>query len=296
MKASAWARVFNNADTNISLNLNTTGGSEEAFRLLARGENQIARGTSAMGLASYKKASQPGVDFAGENAVPTVPLQTMRISDLRPFWVTLDDNINSISDLEGKTVHNGAAGSYFVGGIPFGILGMLSNMTLQTGDWSDIPFALQEGRVDAAYTYVMGSGTTLPGWAEQLAGMNNLKVLEFSDNQISQFQQSPYVQVQDAPVNKAFNFDIDVSEIQSPTSPYQWYVHPDLSQDSVYEFCEVSFNNVDTLQEAHDALGPFNPQYAVNGLVQAPVHPGAVQWYKENNLWNNNLIEANSSN
>ncbi|WP_254525877.1 TAXI family TRAP transporter solute-binding subunit [Natrinema caseinilyticum] len=292
VKATGWARVFDEADTDISLTLNTTGGSEEAYRLTAAGDNHITRGTSAMGMASYNEESRPGANFGGESAIPTVPQQVMAVSDLRPFWVTLDDSIQSIEDLEGKTVHNGAAGSRFVGAIPFDSVGMLSNMELVQGDWSDIPFALEEGRVDAAYCYVMASGTSLPGWAEQLANQDSLRVLPFSDSQYSTFEEDPYLNVREVPVNEVFPFETNVDTVKSPTSQYQWYVHPDLSNENVKEFCEISFNNVSQLQEVHDALGLFNEEYAVSGMTKSPVHPGAVEWYKENDLWNDDLIEG----
>lgn len=292
VKASGWARIFDQADTDISLTLNTTGGSEEAYRLCAAGENHITRGTSAMGMASYNEESRPGANFGEDNAVPTVPQQVMAVSDLRPFWVTLDDSIESIEDLQGKTVHNGAAGSRFVGAIPFDSIGMLSDMELTQGDWSDIPFALEEGRVDAAYTYVMASGTSLPGWAEQLANMDNLRVLEFTDDHIQTFEEDAYLNVTEVPVNEVFPFETNVDTVQSPAAQYQWSVHPDLSDENVQEFCEVSFANTSEIQDIHDALGLFNDEYAVEGLTQAPVHPGAVQWYKDNDLWNDDLIEG----
>ncbi|MFC7157075.1 TAXI family TRAP transporter solute-binding subunit [Halomarina halobia] len=291
VKASGWARVFDQADTEISLTLNTTGGSEEAYRLCAAGENHITRGTSAMGMASYNEESRPGANFGSDNAVPTVPQQVMAVSDLRPFWVTPDDSIQSIEDLQGKTVHNGAAGSRFVGAIPFDSIG-LNNVELMQGDWSDIPFALEEGRVDAAYAYVMASGTSLPGWAEQLASMDNLRILEFSDSHVQKFQEDPYLNVTEVPVSEVFPFETNVDTVKSPTAQYQWYVHPDLSAENVQEFCEVSFNHVNELQGVHDALGLFNPEYAVEGLAKAPVHPGAAQWYRDNDLWNDDLIEG----
>lgn len=292
IKASGWAQLFENADTDISLTLNTTGGSEEAYRLCAAGENHITRGTSAMGMASYEEESRPGAQFGGDNTVSTVPQQVMAIADIRPFWVTMDDSIQSIDDLAGKTVHNGAAGSRFVGAIPFDSVGLFEDVELTQGDWSDIPFALEEGRVDAAYTYVMASGTSLPGWAEQLNSMDSLRVLEFSDDQLSTIEEDPYLNVTDVPVSEVFGFDTNIDTVQSPTAPYQWYVHPDLSNELVKEFCEISFSNVSQIQEVHDALGLFNEEYAVEGLTQSPVHPGAVEWYQENDLWNEDLIEG----
>lgn len=291
VKASGWARIFDEADTDISLTLNTTGGSEEAYRLISAGENHIARGTSAMGMASYNEESRPGANFGGDNTLSPVPQQVMACSDLRPFWVTLNDDIQSIEDLQGATVHNGAAGSRFVGAIPFDSIGM-DDIELTQGDWSDIPFALEEDRVDAAYTYVMGGGTSLPGWAEQLANMDDLRVLEFSDEQIQTFEEDPYLNVTEVPVSEVFPFETNVDSVQSPTAQYQWYVHPDLNEESVREFCEVSFGHVEEIQEVHDALGLFDEEYAVEGLTQSPVHPGAVQWYKDNDLWNDDLIEG----
>lgn len=291
VKASGWARIFDEADTDISLTLNTTGGSEEAYRLIAKGENHIARGTSAMGMASHNEESRPGANFGGDNTLSPVPQQVMAISDIRPFWVTLNDDIQSIEDLQGSNVHNGAAGSRFVGAIPFDSIGM-NDIDFTQGDWSDIPFALEEGRVDAAYTYVMGGGTSLPGWAEQLASMEDLRVLEFTDDHLQSFEEDPYLNVTQVPVNDVFPFETNVDTVQSPTAQYQWYVHPDLSEENVREFCEVSFANIGEIQGIHDALGLFDEEYAVEGLTQSPVHPGAVQRYKDNDLWNDDLIEG----
>lgn len=293
VKASGWASVFENADTDISLNLNTTGGSEEAYRLCARGENEITRGTTAMGVASYEESSRPGANFGGDNAVEAVPQQTMAVTDLRTFVVTLEDDIETISDLEGRTVHGGAAGSYFMGAIPFDVIGIYDEVDIESGDWSDVPFALEEGRVDAAIVYTMGVGTSLPGWAEQLSDWDDLTMVEYTDDQLEQLEEDQFIEVADVEVSEVFNFEPNVDTVAAATHPYQWYVHPDLEEDSVYEFMDITFDNVETLQGHHDALEIFDQDYAVDSLAQgAPVHPGAADWFRDNDIWNDDLIEG----
>lgn len=291
--ASGWARVFDEADTDITLSLNTTGGSEEAYRLCAQGENHLARGTSAMGLASANETSRPGADFSGDNAAETVPQQGMGFSDLRPFWVTFDNQMETISDLEGKDIAAGPTGSYFVGAIPFDTVGLIDSVNLETSDFDDVPFALEEERVDACYVYTMGDGTSLPGWAEQMASWEELNILEFTDEQIQMIEEDPMLTTPEAPVSEAFEFDPGVDTVVTPGAPYQWYFHEDIEPDLVHEFMEVTFNNLETLQNHDAALSQFDAQYAYDGLVEgAPVHPGAVEWYEDNDLWDDTHEEG----
>ena len=53
--------------------------------------------------------------------------------------------------------------------------------------------------------------------------------------------------------------------------------------DQVYAVVKTIFENLDTLRGLHPAFKILNPKDMLKGL-SAPMHPGAVKYYKEKGL------------
>jgi TRAP transporter TAXI family solute receptor len=53
------------------------------------------------------------------------------------------------------------------------------------------------------------------------------------------------------------------------------------SDDSVYLFTKTVFDNLDELKKMHPALAGLTPQKMTRAGLAAPLHPGAVRYYKE---------------
>jgi len=55
----------------------------------------------------------------------------------------------------------------------------------------------------------------------------------------------------------------------------------DVSDDLIYNFVKTVFENLDDLKRAHPALSYLNPQDMLKTGLTAPLHDGAVRYYKE---------------
>lgn len=53
-----------------------------------------------------------------------------------------------------------------------------------------------------------------------------------------------------------------------------------MSEDTVYKFVKTFFENLDDFKASHAAFRNLKPEEMLQGLT-APLHPGAVKYYKE---------------
>ena len=64
-------------------------------------------------------------------------------------------------------------------------------------------------------------------------------------------------------------------------------------QKAVYEFTKTILDNSGQVNGFADYLKKLSPEFALEWLLKnnnGPVHPGAEQYYKENDLWTDDLL------
>jgi hypothetical protein len=54
-----------------------------------------------------------------------------------------------------------------------------------------------------------------------------------------------------------------------------------VSDDTVYALCKATFENFDEFKKLHPAFANLDPKHMVKDGLSAPLHPGAVKYYKE---------------
>jgi len=58
----------------------------------------------------------------------------------------------------------------------------------------------------------------------------------------------------------------------------------DLDHETVYHIVKTVFTNIRYFKKAHPVFGDLNPKIMVREGLTAPLHSGAIQFYKENGL------------
>jgi TRAP-type uncharacterized transport system substrate-binding protein len=64
-------------------------------------------------------------------------------------------------------------------------------------------------------------------------------------------------------------------------------------EDAVYEFTKAILDNSDDVNGYAEYLQKLSPEFATEWLLKTeygPVHPGAERYYKENDLWTEDLL------
>jgi TRAP-type uncharacterized transport system substrate-binding protein len=64
----------------------------------------------------------------------------------------------------------------------------------------------------------------------------------------------------------------------------QLITHESVSEDIVYQFTKILFQNRGQVAEKHPAGKALNAENAVRD-TGVPFHPGAIKFYKEEGIW-----------
>lgn len=287
----AVARVFNKYDSRLQVQVQSYSGGEEALRLLGRGDIQAATGSNFLGRAAAKSLNPfEGVDFSGNRALDEAIVQAMAYMDLRVFFVTLSDDIQTLADLRGKKVNVGPPGAAWLSQAIFKAAGILSEVEVITTGFQDVPFSLKEGRVDATIA-TASLGIAPPPYVQTMQSYD-INVVSYSDEDLSSLRDLGGFSVNDAQVGQFFD-SVSTESAPAATQPFQIWMNANAGDDLAYAFAKQSFDHMQDIQEFAGFLKSFSPEYAVNGLMEdVPVHPGVARYYKENDLWHDGLSEA----
>ena len=193
-----------------------------------------------------------------------------------------DSGIKSWKDLKGKKFNMGNPGSgqrattellmerYKT---PKSYFGLVTEMTS-----SEHSKALCDGKIDA-YGYVVGIPNS--GVAVATEGCGAYIVNLNSDVEKGLIKEFPFY----GPV------DIPKGAYTSTTAPVTTFggyativTSAKVSADVVYEVVRAVFENLDDFKALHPAYKILTPQGMIKNGISAPLHPGAVKYYKEKGL------------
>ncbi|MEE6209914.1 TAXI family TRAP transporter solute-binding subunit [Salarchaeum sp. III] len=159
----------------------------------------------------------------------------------------------------------------------------------------DAPGAMEEGSIDACIAYgAPGAGYT--GWVTQIASRVDVHYVEPTDalresgeaysgagTSTIEYSNMPLGN-QDIGTDTLFTWDIQCNFMFNPTA----------SDDAVYELCRV-------VDEHNSAVNETAPQFVdfestsdmhASAVDAFEIHPGAAQYYKDNDAWSDGLTEA----
>lgn len=187
-----------------------------------------------------------------------------------------DRNIRSLSDLAGKIVAVGAAGSGTAveAELILRAAGLWGRIKAEYRDFAAASEALALGQIDAAFI-VAGIPTAA---VQTLAARTPVTLVPIPDSLIADLNKQGYRFFIRFTVPKGtYNIPNDV-----PTAAVMAMlaVSADVPESVVYSVLDIMFNNLDELRAAHARAADISLSRALEGM-SIPLHPGAVKFYRD---------------
>lgn len=153
-------------------------------------------------------------------------------------------------------------------------------MTLEYLAYSPSASAMMDGRIAGAN---LPAGPPVAAVTQLFAqvGAKNVRVLDFTDEQIALLQKSYPVWTKY--VIKAGVYPGQTVDIRTVAQPNFLACRPDLPEETVYLITKTIFENLPFLLNIHKATTAMNLERATLGLP-VPLHPGAAKYYKEQGI------------
>lgn len=207
------------------------------------------------------------------------PIENVQqVAALYPNFVQLitteGSSIESVEDLEGQRVAVGDQNS----GVEIATRSVLDAHDLSYDDmevdylgYAEAAEAIRGGQLDAAF---LTSG--LPNASVmELENSVDLQVVPIEEDAVANMEED-YFEAHEIPADTYGN------EEAVPTVAIMnaLVVREDLSEDDVYNFTQYLFNNLDSLENAHQAASDISIENSMESMV-IDVHPGAQRFYDE---------------
>ena len=189
--------------------------------------------------------------------------------------VTMDPEIKSVADLEGKKVSIGAAGS----GVYFNAIDVLNAAGLTEEDiipqyqsFADSADALKDGKIDAAFIV---AGAPTPAITELCLAANASLVPIDGDVAAKLMADSPYYTSYVIP---AGTYNGQTADVTTVTVKATLIVSASASEEDVYNITKAIFDNIDAI--SHAKRSELSVENATSGMT-VPFHAGAAKYFAE---------------
>ncbi|MEM7251964.1 MAG: TAXI family TRAP transporter solute-binding subunit [Pseudomonadota bacterium] len=252
----------------------STGGSTYNIRQVARGDLQFALAQSDWQHHAHRGSRPDRVPaFAGLRSVMSLHGE--------PFHVVVgaNANIRTWSDLKGKRVNLGNPGSGHRATMQE--LMTESNWTLESfGEVFELTSSQQSralcaGRIDA---FVFSVGVPNAGVAAATDGCG-ARILSLDQPATHRLIESaPYYALATIPRGTYRTTQQDIVTFGVLAT---LITSADVPNDIVYEVTRSVFDNLDDFRRLHPAFANLTPTRMVTDGLTAPIHPGAIQFYRE---------------
>jgi len=268
---------------NISMTAITSAGSGENIQLLINREADLAILQALYGAMAWQ-----GTGLYKDKPVHEVRSLTMLWENVEHF-VILEEYVRSgtIADLKNIRSRNFSIGQRGSGTEISGreiikSTGLLpdSDFDLKYLGYTPSANALQDGRI-VGMNIPAGPPASSITQAFAAIGPENLRILEFSDEQL--YQVNKTYPVWKRFVIKAGIYPGQEQDINTISQSNLLVVHRSISDEVVYKILRNMFDNLPELRKIHQATQSISLQSAINGL-SVPLHPGAVQYYEEQGI------------
>lgn len=264
------ADVINKNVDGVEATAEETKGYVANINLLQDGEIEASMATS---LSSYEAYAATG---PYEGSEPGKILSWMSIAPVGMHVITLEGGgIDSIADLKGKRIGMGQPG-----GVSMLDANVMMDMVagddfkpfrVRLGDMVDM---LSDGNIDAA---LWNGSFPLPP-VIKLSAQRDVKLVPISDEFFADLSAKypPY-----------FRLSIPGGTYEDVADDTPTYglanglvISADVSEERVYEMTKAIFESLDDLAGVHPAFGRVSKETVLNGFG-APLHPGALKYYRE---------------
>ncbi len=265
---------------NIRCTVESTGGS--VFNV-----NAILKGDLEFGVVQSDRQFQAINGLAEwKDAGPQKDLRAVFSIHPETFFIVATEasGIKKFTDLKGKRVAVGNPGS----GQRQNFLDILTEYKMGHADFSkaedlkpaESPKMLQDGRIDA-FIYTVGNPAGMI--KESTAGREKVGFVPIDDAQLTTLvKKFPYYVKAKIPM--AF-YEMATNKADVPTFAVKatFVTRADMPDDVVYAVTKEVFENLEEFKKLHEAFSTLTKEEMVQGL-SAPIHPGAMKYYKEAGL------------
>ena len=192
--------------------------------------------------------------------------------------VTLDETIQNVDDLRGKTVSVGGESS----GVAINAMNVLDVYGLRTGEdiqtvnlsFADSVAAMKEGTIDAAFI-VSGAPTNV---VEDLFAAEDVHLVNIDADKVAELQQLyPYYNKHVILSGTYTGLDQDVTTVSIQAT---MIVSADMSEEDVYNLTEGIYDNVENVSAILPRAIDMSVENGTTG-ISVPFHPGAAKYYAE---------------
>lgn len=190
-----------------------------------------------------------------------------------------DSGIKTLDDLKGKRISVGAARS----GTELNARAILKAAGLSYDDFSKVeylPFGesveLMKNRQLDVTLQSAGLGVSS---IRDLATAVDIIVIPIPEEVVENVGDAAY-QPAMIPAN---TYSGQTEDLPTAAIPNFLVTHSGVSDDLAYEMTKTLYENLDSLQSAHNAAKAIKLENALNGMP-VPIHPGAERYYKEQGL------------
>ncbi|MDP2621100.1 MAG: TAXI family TRAP transporter solute-binding subunit [Hyphomicrobiales bacterium] len=252
----------------------STAGSTYNIGQIQAGELEFGVAQSDWQFHAYNgSSSYEGKPFKGLRAVFSVHPEPFQI------LVAKDSGINSWDDLKGKRVNIGNPGSGQRGTMEV----LLQIHGLTTADFaaateltsSEQSKALCDGNIDA-YGYTVGVPNA--GVAQAADGCG-ARIINLKTPQIDKLvADNPFYAYATIPAGTYSTVTEDVTTFGVKAT---FVTSESVPEDVVYGVVRAVFENLDDFKSLHPAFANLTPEQMITEGLSAPLHPGAVKYYKE---------------
>ncbi len=262
----------------------TTGGSTENAKRLIKGELDMG---IVYGSHVYMAQNQEGPfesDPKGE-----MLRGVAKAYEGPTYFVTLaDSDIESLEDLEGKTVALGPPGS----GTVFNCTNILTALGLADAveprmmTFGDAGRALGNNQIDA---FCQSSAPAAA--VTELAETQGVRILPYTDEQMARITET-YPFYHPGTMPETVYAGVPATEL--PYTTVYWVAHERVPAETVQKMLEVAYQPEvkKRLAEGHPAWAQLDADVENFVKLGAPMHEGAEAYYKEQGLWPEGVEQA----
>lgn len=199
------------------------------------------------------------------------------------IMVKADSEIDSVTDLKGKRLGVGAAGS----GNAIGAGNILKLYDMSFGDveplylsFSEQVDAFKSGQIEAMFIM---AGTPASAIVD-IETTQKVKFIGIEDEQLEEVDRLPGMYSSTLPKGTyKSNQNEDINGVGSNT---QLIVHSEMDDEVVYKYVKTMHENWKTIEESHPSGAEWDqsPEHVFRGSV-IPFHSGAIKYFKEVGIW-----------
>lgn len=264
--------LINGKDAGLNINIHSSGASKANVFEIVDGEADIA----------FVQNDVMDYAFNGTNLFEEDGAQA-GFSTVAALYgevcqVVASKDINDISELAGKNVSVGDAGS----GTEFNAqqileaygIDMNTDIKKQNLGFADSATAYQDGKVDA---FFVTAGTPTSALTE-LATQKDFQLLSIDDEHADALIQAyPFYSKYEV---LGDTYSVMSGPVQTVAVKATLIASDSLSEEAVYNLCKVIFENKTEIAENYPKGAELDESYAVEGM-SVPFHPGAEKYFTE---------------